>query len=707
MELTPQILIVVLPLIFLGGFVDSVAGGGGLITLPAYLMAGIPAHLAAGTNKVVNGCGTLTATTKYFRSGKILLRPAIAAAVGALIGSALGTEVAAVISEKTLETLMLIALPCVAVFLTVKKDFGKDIPAEERPVYSVRREVVTAALIICAVPAALYFIVVSFGEYKKPAVAVLGSFAVLWVALLLLRLYFTMNLSLRSPTRILGQLAPIGIMLYLVQELRYRVGAKRAALFRVMAAVALIAIALDTAMTAVLLLKWGISDTHLPFKAVELCIGVYIAVNMFYLPAGIKFSAALHIDEKKRALKELRRVREDREADAYLRDLMEDAGDINGEDAYAAHGMTEEESAESVREHGYTGGYIDLGGDSFGTDDAAAPSGRPGQPEHRQPVGTEYSDKENTAPAGNAEQRFETVGTSQPSIETDDATVSESSHFDCPDEPELSGIPHWMSKDDTSSVAPSNENRISSIASVPDPTSAVSEKVGQAKTAFAEVKESVPSETDTASDASAKIEAETTTEDIDFSDKQGAGHIETESIEAHTSDLPSDGLIDSIINTEITPPSEQPDADTFGQADIDSTDIAAPSDTAFEPDMITEDPTFESEETDGKGAVESEPIDSEAGRRIAGYQSAVRRSLIDSISGSADTDAVRQTEPETAAENGITPQEAKPDEEMLVEGLEVGGTEDSVTDGSGLDREFDLLRGDEEDEGFDSSSDMY
>ena len=68
MELTPQILIVVLPLIFLGGFVDSVAGGGGLITLPAYLMAGIPAHFAAGTNKVVNGCGALTATFKYFRS---------------------------------------------------------------------------------------------------------------------------------------------------------------------------------------------------------------------------------------------------------------------------------------------------------------------------------------------------------------------------------------------------------------------------------------------------------------------------------------------------------------------------------------------------------------------------------------------------------------------------------------------------------------
>lgn len=147
MELTPQILLVVLPLIFLGGFVDSVAGGGGLITLPAYLMAGIPAHFAAGTNKVVNGCGTLTATLKYFRSGKILLRPAIVAAIGALIGSALGTELAAVISERALETLMLIALPCVAIFLTVKKDFGKDIPSEERPAYSPRREIVTSALI--------------------------------------------------------------------------------------------------------------------------------------------------------------------------------------------------------------------------------------------------------------------------------------------------------------------------------------------------------------------------------------------------------------------------------------------------------------------------------------------------------------------------------------------------------------------------------
>ena len=147
MELTLLKYCIVLPLVFMAGFVDAVAGGGGIISLPAYLMAGVPAHLAAGTNKTVNGCGTLVATLKYFRSGKVMLRPAICAAVGALIGSALGTKLATLISDQALETIMLIALPCVAIFLTLKKDFGKDIPDSERPTFSVRREVMTSLLI--------------------------------------------------------------------------------------------------------------------------------------------------------------------------------------------------------------------------------------------------------------------------------------------------------------------------------------------------------------------------------------------------------------------------------------------------------------------------------------------------------------------------------------------------------------------------------
>ncbi len=136
-----KMLLIVCPLVFLGGFVDSVAGGGGLITLPAYMMAGIPVHFAAGTNKVVNGCGSATAAVKFFRSGKIRLHAALCAALGALAGGYVGAEIAKLLSSGLLKGLMLAALPLVAVFLTVKRDFGRE-AAERR--YSRSHEMVVS-----------------------------------------------------------------------------------------------------------------------------------------------------------------------------------------------------------------------------------------------------------------------------------------------------------------------------------------------------------------------------------------------------------------------------------------------------------------------------------------------------------------------------------------------------------------------------------
>lgn len=91
--------LVIFPLLFLAGFVDSIAGGGGLISLPAYLFAGIPVHLASGTNKVVNSIGTGVAALRYLRSGNVNLRASAWAAGGALPGAALGARLALWCSE--------------------------------------------------------------------------------------------------------------------------------------------------------------------------------------------------------------------------------------------------------------------------------------------------------------------------------------------------------------------------------------------------------------------------------------------------------------------------------------------------------------------------------------------------------------------------------------------------------------------------------
>lgn len=139
-----RMLVIVCPLVFLAGFVDAVAGGGGVISLPAYFLTGLPTHIAAGTNKVSAGCGTIIAAFKYLRDGKVKLRIAIFAAIGAIGGSAIGTNLALFISEQLLKRIMLVAIPLVAVFLVTQKNIGKETVDKE---VSIAKQSILATLI--------------------------------------------------------------------------------------------------------------------------------------------------------------------------------------------------------------------------------------------------------------------------------------------------------------------------------------------------------------------------------------------------------------------------------------------------------------------------------------------------------------------------------------------------------------------------------
>ena len=59
--------LIVCPMLFLAGLVDAIGGGGGLISLPAYLFAGLPIHAAIATNKLSSTCGTALATFRFIR----------------------------------------------------------------------------------------------------------------------------------------------------------------------------------------------------------------------------------------------------------------------------------------------------------------------------------------------------------------------------------------------------------------------------------------------------------------------------------------------------------------------------------------------------------------------------------------------------------------------------------------------------------------
>ena len=121
-----QTLLIVCPLIFLAGFIDAIAGGGGLIALPAYLFAGFPAHTAVGCNKFSSCAGLVAASTKYFREGKVRVSVALYSALGCIVGAGCGTRLALIFPERPLRLIVLIAIPLVAVFLATRKNLGSE-----------------------------------------------------------------------------------------------------------------------------------------------------------------------------------------------------------------------------------------------------------------------------------------------------------------------------------------------------------------------------------------------------------------------------------------------------------------------------------------------------------------------------------------------------------------------------------------------------
>ncbi len=119
-------MILVLPFIFLAGLLDSIAGGGGLISLPAYWSMGISPHMALGTNKFSSSWGTLFSTGRYLRAGMIDIPVAACSAVAALLGSWLGARVALLASSAFLNYLLIFLIPAITVLTLIKKDIGQE-----------------------------------------------------------------------------------------------------------------------------------------------------------------------------------------------------------------------------------------------------------------------------------------------------------------------------------------------------------------------------------------------------------------------------------------------------------------------------------------------------------------------------------------------------------------------------------------------------
>ena len=123
MELIPKMLVIVVIGVFLASFTDGIAGGGGIISVPTYLLAGLPTHLALGTNKLSSSIGTAVSAGRFVRGGYVDWKLCIPSIALALIGAHLGTRLQLAIDETYLKWLLLIVLPIVAWVVLRQKQF--------------------------------------------------------------------------------------------------------------------------------------------------------------------------------------------------------------------------------------------------------------------------------------------------------------------------------------------------------------------------------------------------------------------------------------------------------------------------------------------------------------------------------------------------------------------------------------------------------
>ena len=123
MTLTPRMFLIVCPMLFLAGLVDAIGGGGGLISLPAYLFAGLPIHQTIATNKLSSTCGTTLATVRFIQEGLVNWKLSLPTIAFAMMGSSLGANLSLKVSDGVMERILFIVLPVVAFIVLNPKIF--------------------------------------------------------------------------------------------------------------------------------------------------------------------------------------------------------------------------------------------------------------------------------------------------------------------------------------------------------------------------------------------------------------------------------------------------------------------------------------------------------------------------------------------------------------------------------------------------------
>ncbi|NOX16555.1 MAG: TSUP family transporter [Epsilonproteobacteria bacterium] len=110
---------------FLAGFVDSIAGGGGIITVPIMMASGMPPHMALATNKLQSSFGSFTASVNFIRKGLVSLREVYLGIIFTFIGAFIGAKVILYLDANVLNKIIPFMLILIFLYTLLNPHFGR------------------------------------------------------------------------------------------------------------------------------------------------------------------------------------------------------------------------------------------------------------------------------------------------------------------------------------------------------------------------------------------------------------------------------------------------------------------------------------------------------------------------------------------------------------------------------------------------------
>jgi len=149
MEMIEPTMLVGLALVaFIAGFIDAVAGGGGMLTVPTLLSIGLPPHIALGTNKLAATFASSTAAFTYYR--KRLFKPECwrNAFICTLIGATIGTLVVDAISTEWLEKVLPLIILGAAIYTIFQKNPNANLNVSPDPCPTLKKKQIGQGLVL-------------------------------------------------------------------------------------------------------------------------------------------------------------------------------------------------------------------------------------------------------------------------------------------------------------------------------------------------------------------------------------------------------------------------------------------------------------------------------------------------------------------------------------------------------------------------------